>query len=219
MNVLVVSPHPDDETLGAGGTLLKYKAQRKNIYWLIISNIEEKYGYSKEQVERRNNEIKKVSELYDFTKVYNLKLFPAKLDSYDDNEIISKVSNVIKEVKPEEIILPYRNDVHSDHKKVFDCVYSCTKVFRYNFIKKILEMEILSETDFANTQYGYVPDYFVDISNYFDKKVQIIKEYKSEIGKHPYPRSVEGIEALAKIRGIAAGVKYAEAFKVVKIIE
>ncbi len=39
------------------------------------------------------------------------------------------------------------------------------------------------------------------------------------MGNHPFPRSIDGIESLAKIRGIAAGTKYAEAFKVVKIIE
>ncbi|HOL48574.1 MAG TPA: PIG-L family deacetylase, partial [bacterium] len=36
-NVLVIAPHPDDETLGCGGTLLKHIANNDNVYWLIIT--------------------------------------------------------------------------------------------------------------------------------------------------------------------------------------
>jgi len=39
MKILVIAPHPDDETLGCGGTILKHKDLRDQIYWLIITNI------------------------------------------------------------------------------------------------------------------------------------------------------------------------------------
>lgn len=51
MRILVISPHADDETLGAGGTLLKYKNQGHNIFWLNVTDMKEEYGYTKERVE------------------------------------------------------------------------------------------------------------------------------------------------------------------------
>ena len=79
------------------------------------------------------------------------------------------------------IILPYHKDVHSDHRVTFDLCYSCTKSFRYPFIRKILMMETISETDFAIADYTFKPNYFVDISEYIDKKVDIAKIYNGEL--------------------------------------
>lgn len=219
MSILVVSPHPDDETLGACGLLLKAKDNGEKIYWLIITDMKEEYGFEKEKIQKRNEEIQEVRIKYNFDAIFNLKLRPSFLDQYNEADIITQIAQIINTIKPNTVILPNKSDVHSDHKKVFDWCYSCTKIFRYQFIKKILTMEILSETDFAPRGEKFIPNYFVDISDYIDRKVDILKIYKSELGEHPFPRSVEGIISLAKLRGISAGVKYAEAFEILKLID
>ncbi len=217
--ILIVSPHPDDETLGAGGALLKYKENNNQIYWLNITNIKEEYGYSRETIQERQEQIKKVRNMYGFNDFFDLELRPAYLEQYESGEIIGKISKIINKIKPDTIILPNRTDVHSDHKMVFDWCYSCTKIFRYPYIKRILTMEILSETDFAFPDNAFIANYFVDITDYLEEKIKIMKIYNSEIGQHPFPRSIDGIEALAKLRGISAGTKYAEAFKIIKFID
>ena len=65
-NVLVIAPHPDDETLGCGGTLLKHRSINDQIHWLIITNINEKEGWNKDLVNSRQEEIKKVARDYKF---------------------------------------------------------------------------------------------------------------------------------------------------------
>ena len=80
-------------------------------------------------------------------------------------------------------------------------------------------MEILSETDFASSDTGFIPNYFVDISDFLEKKIEIMNIYKSEIKNHPYPRSKENIRALAIHRGASVGCKYAEGFILIKGIE
>ena len=80
-------------------------------------------------------------------------------------------------------------------------------------------METPSETDFAFFEEAFKPNYFVDITDYIDKKVEIAKIFKSEIGKHPFPRSEKNIRAYGIIRGAVAGVEAAEAFVLVKEIE
>jgi len=214
--VLVVAVHPDDETLGCGGGILKHKANKDEIYWLICTTIDKNHSY----YEIREKEIEKVSKLYNFDGVYNLRLKTMQVDEYSMSELISKISNVINEIKPNIIYLPFKGDVHSDHRKIFEASFSCTKSFRYPFIKKIYMMETLSETEFAPSvnEDSFIPNVFVDISEYFEKKIEIMKVFQSEIAKHPFPRSQRNLRALATLRGATCGCEYAEAFVLLKEI-
>ena len=214
--ILVVAVHPDDETLGCGGTLLKHKANSDKIHWLICTNINKNHKYYK----NREKEISKVSNFFNFDSVHNLQFETTKMDKYNTSEIIEKISKVINKLKPNIIYLPFKEDVHTDHKKIFEASYNCTKSFRYPFIKKIYMMETLSETEFAPSikKDSFVPNVFVDINKFMDKKIQIMKVYKSEIGNHPFPRSVRSIKALASFRGSTSGCKFAESFMLLKEI-
>lgn len=214
MKILAISPHPDDETLGCGGTILKHKDMEDKIYWLIITNIDVKNGWDKDIVEERQKEINTVAEMYGFEKTFKLDYPTAKLDAIPIQEIIKSISRVMFKIKPEIIYLPNRSDVHTDHQIAFKAAYSCTKSFRYPFIKKILMYKTLSETEFAPTlpENTFIPNVFVNITKYFEKKLEIFKIYKSELMKEPLPRSLEIIEAFDKYRGSRIGEKYAESF-------
>ncbi len=218
---LIIAVHPDDETLGCGGTLLKHKANGDKIHWLIVTNIKESDGFQKDLVTRRNNEINKVSKMYAFDSVHKLGLSTMTVDEYSMSELIRKISKVINEVKPNIIYLPFKSDVHSDHRHVFDASYSCTKSFRYPFIKKIYMVETLSETEFAPStkEDSFIPNVFVDISNFMDKKLEIMRVFKSEMGEHPFPRSERNLLALATLRGATAGCDYAESFVLLKEVK
>lgn len=217
--ILVVAPHPDDETLGVGGLMLRKKAEGNEVYVLNMTNIDLSYGYSENKIKQRNDEISKMIKAYDLDGYYNLNLKPAGLDSYPEEEIVKKIGNIFNEVRPNVVILPYHKDVHSDHRITFNLCYSCTKNFRYPFIKKILMMETPSETDFVMYEHTFKPNYFIDVSDFIDKKIEIAKIYESEIFEHPFPRSERNIRAYGTIRGAAIGVNSAEAFVLVKAIE
>lgn len=214
--ILVIAVHPDDETLGCGGTLLKHKANGDEIHWLICTTIYENHSY----YETRKKEIEKVTELYDFDSVHNLRLKTMQVDEYSMSELVGKISKVISEIKPNIIYLPFKGDVHSDHRKIFEASYSCTKSFRYPFIKKIYMMETLSETEFAPStkEDSFIPNVFVDISDFIDKKLEIMQIFKSEIAEHPFPRNERNIKALATFRGAISGCEYAESFMLLKEI-
>ena len=218
--VLVVAVHPDDETLGCGGTLLKHKSNNDEIHWLIVTDIKELEGFDKSTIEKRKNEIDTVKRLFNFDSVSKLGLSTAKIDEYSMSSLIEMISSVINKVKPHIIYLPFKGDIHSDHKHVFNAAYSCTKSFRYPFIKKIYMMETLSETEFSlsTKDESFIPNVFVDISDYMDKKIEAMKIYKSEIGNHPFPRSEKNIRALATFRGATSSCDYAESFMLIKEI-
>ncbi|MDK2083875.1 PIG-L family deacetylase [Aliarcobacter butzleri] len=215
--VLIVAVHPDDETLGCGGTLLKHKANGDEIHWLICTTIDKNHNY----YEMREKELEDVSALYNFDSVNNLRLKTMQVDDYSMSELVGKISKVINEVQPNIIYLPFKGDVHSDHRKIFEASYSCTKSFRYPFIKKIYMIETLSETEFAPStkEDSFIPNIFVDVSEYFEKKIEIMKVFQSEIAIHPFPRSERNLRALATLRGATAGCEYAESFILLKEIQ
>jgi len=149
MKILSISVHPDDETLGCGGTLIKHKNCGDDIFWLILTDASEKLGYSQEFVTKRQKQIKAVSQKYQFSKTYSLSLPTTKLHQVDFSEIITKISSVIQEIQPEVIYTVNRSDIHTDHQVAAKAVMSSTKSFRNHFIKRILMYECISETEIS----------------------------------------------------------------------
>ncbi|WP_288898045.1 PIG-L family deacetylase [uncultured Capnocytophaga sp.] len=219
--VIVISAHPDDEILGAGGTLLKHKKNGDKIYWLIVTNVLESYGFSKERICSRQKEIEKISEALGVEKVFLLNYPTMSLSTSTLIEMVPKISKVFTEIEPEIVYCLNRSDAHSDHRITFDAVMACTKSFRYPFIKQVLMYECISETEFAPQlpEKVFIPNYFVDISSFLEEKLELMKIYESEVGEHPFPRSLRNIEALATYRGASVGVEYAEAFQLIKYID
>lgn len=217
MKSIVIAPHPDDEVLGVGGTLLRRKAEGAELSWLIVSKISVETGFSLEQVRNREDEINRISELFGFDSVFQLNFPTTQLDQVPMRDLVSAISNVFKKFLPEEIFLPHFTDVHTDHRKVFDAVISCAKWFRYSSIKRILSYETLSETEFGlGMKSGFSPNVYINIEDYLENKLQIMDVYKSELGDFPFPRSHEAIRALAAWRGIASGFRAAEAFELLR---
>ena len=215
--VLVVAVHADDETLGCGGTLLKHKAQGDEIYWLLLTGPTPNHpsNFTEEKIQSRKNRVKQVNEAYNFDGFEYLELPTQLLHKLDLRDIIKKISEIFKRIQPNIIYTMFANDVHSDHRVAFDAVYSCTKSFRYPFIEKIYMMETLSETEFALSVPAktFIPNVYVDITDYIDRKLEIMQMYPQEVMQEPFPRSLSSIKSLARVRGSRAGVMYAEAFQ------
>ena len=218
--VLVFAIHPDDETLGCGGTLLKHKESGDEIHWLLATESTTENGFEEAFVRKREKEIEQVYNLYGFSSLIRLGFPTMKVDKYDTSIIVNKISEAFFKIKPDIIYLPFKSDVHSDHRIFFNAAFSCTKSFRYPFIKKVYMMETLSETEFAPStkEDSFIPNVFIDISNYIDNKIEIMKVYKSEIGDHPFPRSERNIKALATFRWASSNCNYAESFMLLKEI-
>lgn len=212
--VLVVAPHPDDETLGCGGTLLKHKDNGDLLYWLIVTSSKKSSKGICSKIKKRQSEIKQVSDAYGFSQTIELNLPTTLLDTIPKSEIIKLFSDCFTSICADIIYMPFRLDAHSDHEVVFDATIACCKSFRNSFVRKVCCYETLSETNFGMRPEDNVfkPNYFVDISEYFDEKINIMKIYDSEILKHPFPRSEESLRSLAILRGSFAGCNYAESY-------
>ena len=217
MRTIVIAPHPDDETLGVGGTLLRRKSEGASIAWVIVTTMSAESGWSIEQINKRTDEIRRITQLYDFDEVYRLNFTTAQLDMIPMSDLVSAMSDVFKTFQPEEVFMPHPADVHTDHRFVFDAVSACVKWFRFPSVKRVLAYETLSETDFSlGTDQAFRPNVFVDIENFLSEKLRAIDIYASEVSEFPFPRSHEAIQSLAKLRGAASGFKSAEAFELLR---
>jgi len=216
MKIIVIAPHPDDETLGCGGTIFRHKAEGDEIYWLIITGISKNAGWSNDTVEKRDNEIDAVAEKYGFSDVFNLRLPTTKLDTLPVSDLIGEISNVYKEVEPDIIYMPFAYDVHTDHQIIAKALQSTLKWFRYPHIKKVYMYETPSETEFSFVENRvFRPNVFVNISLYINDKIEVMKIYANEMGEYPFPRSEKTLRALAILRGSQSGFDSAEAFELV----
>lgn len=217
--VLVVAPHPDDETLGCGGTLLRHMAGGDSVHWLIASAMDTA-RFSAERIERRSQEIDQVASAYGFTSTTRLQFPASRLDEVPCSELVASIGAVVEKLQPGVVYLPFPGDAHTDHRAVYSAAAAATKWFRYSFVKRVLACEIGSETDFGLAPDGlaFRPNSYVDISAWLDKKIAIMRLYEGEMGEHPFPRSEVAMRALANLRGAQSGFAAAEAFMLLKEI-
>jgi len=220
MRTLVIAPHPDDELLGCGGTLLRRSADGGTLGWLLITALTAESGWSQQTIANRENEINQVRRGLGIkpANFYSLGLPTAQLDQLSHTRIISGISDAFKHFQPHEVFLPHPGDIHSDHKITFEACASCTKWFRYPSIQSVYTYETLSETNFqlSSDYQVFNPTLFVDITNYLQPKLDLLSTYSSEVGDHPFPRSLEAIKSLALLRGTQRGTQYAEAFQILR---
>lgn len=213
--VLVIAPHPDDETLGVGGTIAMHAEKGDEVYWCIVTKAYEP-EWSREFIEKREEEIEQVEKIFGFKKTFKLGLPTVKLDILGQKKINDEISEVIKKVKPDIVYLPFMHDLNTDHKMVFNAGIVACRPINEHKVERILCYETLSETEGGYLSAKFVPNHYVDIERTIESKLNAMKVYFSELKEFPHPRSLEGIKILAMKRGSECGLKMAEAFYVIR---
>jgi N-acetylglucosamine malate deacetylase 1 len=222
MNVLVICAHPDDETIGCGGSLLRHAARGDEIYWQILTKAHEPM-WSAECIRIKEREVEDVAAAYGTREIVWSSFPSTKLDVAGLNDVIVAVRDVVARVRPSVVYVVHHGDVHSDHAAVFRATTIVLKPFhmcRFG-VRRILAFECLSSTDAAppSAAGAFVPNVFHDISPYVDRKLAIMALYRSEAQPNPMPRGASALRALARVRGATIGVEYAEAFSIVREID
>ena len=213
--ILVIAPHPDDEVLGVGGTIKKRVNEGHEAHLCIVT-VAYTPDWSEDFLKKREEEINKASKTLGFTSVSLLKLPTVKLDTLPQKELNAKIGEVIKKIQPDTVYIPFYGDVNNDHQLVCAASLVVTRPLPGNLVKEVLMYETLSETEYGLTP--FVPHIYENIETTLAAKIEAMKCYSSELKEFPHPRSLEAIEALAKKRGSEVGVRAAEAFAVVRIV-
>jgi len=217
---LVLAPHPDDETLGCGGTTLRLKAEAAQpVYWVIMTRMTAQAGYDTEAIRQRDVEIARVGQRYGFDETIQLPFDAASLDAIPLSRLIQELAGVFDRLQPETILLPHPADAHSDHGRTFVAGSACSKWFRRRYLRRVMCYEVLSETRFNldPSLKPFAPNCYVKLTpEWVEEKIGIMREYATEMAPFPFPRSAEAIRSLASVRGSECGAHAAEAFVLLK---
>lgn len=215
---LIIAPHPDDETLGAGGTIRKLADAGWQVNVLTVAAHMPPL-YTKDVHEGTVREAKaaqKVLGVSESTFLNNPALSLSTIPLADLNDAIY---SAVAATEPDALLIPFY-DRHIDHRSVFDaCMVAARPVEAGKHVKLVAAYETISATHWIapGIETQFAPTLFVDITDEIDVKLQAISEFKSQLHRFPGPRSLEAIKALAVFRGSQSGHAYAEAFHVVRM--
>ena len=210
MKILVIAAHPDDEILGVGGTICKHINNNDEVYVCIVTKAYEPQ-WSKDYIERKIIEQKEVDNFLNIKKRYNLNLLTTKINTIPSGEFNFKITEIVDEVNPDILYTHFEYDLNYDHSLIFRASLVATRPPKKI---KLLSFETPSSSEWSIK--AFKPNYYVNIKDFLDKKINAFKIYKSEVKSYPYPRSPEGIEILARKRGSEECIEYAEAFILIR---
>jgi len=219
MKVLVVAAHPDDETLGVGGTIARYAEQGDEVWVCILTDgVTPRHQHVELQMECAS----KACQILGVQKVIFCNLPNQRLDALPLVDVISPIEKCVGEFKPDVVYTHFKEDVNQDHRIAFQATMVATRPLGDNTVRRLLCYETPSSTEWAAPFTGsfFAPNVFVDIAITLSKKIRAMEMYAStyisEVRAYPHPRSYEAIEIYAKRHGIIVGVQAAEAFMLVR---
>ena len=222
--ILIIAAHPDDEILGCGGIISKFKKLDIKFKILFIAEGSscryENYNSkeAKEAIIRRNNDAIN-SLIFNGIKDYDFLNLPCgRLDQVPIIEINKLIENQINKFNPDTIFTHSSDDCNNDHKIIYKSTLMASRPTPKNKVRNVLTYEVLSSSEW-NFNSNFSPNYFVSLEESdLNQKINSFNLYKTEVNHYPFPRSDEGIRNMAKIRGMQVGIKFAEAFKLVRSI-
>lgn len=211
--IIVVAPHMDDEVLGCGGVISRHKSMGDKVIVVFVAHRIYNHHFNQKKNEIEINHALKAKALLKYDKAIFLGLNDERLDACAQ-DIIIPLEKCIKQFMPSIVYTPFKGDNNQDHRAVFDAIRVILRPMATDFIKEVNMYEVASSTDQSPPlkDNAFLPNYYVDIKDFIDKKIKALKYYETEKREYPHPRSTKALKILAQKRGTEIGYEYAEAF-------
>jgi len=216
MKVLVIAAHPDDEVMGAGGTIVKHAQHGEDVYLCIVTRAYTP-DWSEEVIKEKRKEAIAASKILRIKKAYFCDLPTVMLDTIPQKNLNEHISKIVKEVQPDIVYTTNKGDLHSDHRFVFEATMVAVRPVSNTSVKRVLSYETPTLTP-PFPERAFLPNVYIDISDTLRFKIKAMSVYKTELKEYPHPRSLEAISVYAKKRGLEIGVDAAEAFALIREI-
>ena len=220
-NVLCVAAHPDDEVLGAGGTLARHSTARDTVHVCMLADgVLSRDEAEMKQAKARREQAAAAVEALGAT--HSTHAFPDnQFDSLPLLEIVKTIEAEIAEHTPEIIYTHHPGDLNIDHQLTARATMTAARPLGGSPVRRILGYEVLSSTEWGMPTDGdtFTPTVFVDIRAQLETKLAAMRAYTTELREPPHPRCEQAIRALAQLRGSTAGVPAAESFVLLREID
>lgn len=218
MKILIIAPHADDEVLGMGGTIARLVDEGNDVQVAVLTG----HGdmphplWTPETWDTIRAECHAALQILDCRPPMFRELPAACLDVMPSYQINQVITELIAEIDPIEIYVPFAFDLHKDHGAIAYGVSVAARPYLESArdIRRVLAYETLSETHLSPPYLApaFQPNVFVDISAHIDRKLDAMRAYASQLQSDNLPRSIAALRALATFRGTHIGVDAAEGF-------
>lgn len=220
--ILAIVAHPDDEILGCGGTLAKFAREGWEVYVLILSHgvvsrYKSKEKVVKEKVSELETQAREANKIIGTERIFILDFPDNMFDTVPLLEIVKSIEKFKNMIRPSLVFTHFREDLNIDHRIAYRATITAMRPLPNETVKEILSFEVLSSTEWQCPP-SFSPNVFVDISDTIDLKLHAMKAYKEELRTPPHPRSLETIKLNAAVWGSKVGLKFAEAFELIRKI-
>ena len=219
-SVLVIAAHPDDEVLGCGATLAKVADAGVPIDVVFLADGESsRDGATQKDINDRKDAASRAQELLGIRSIRFLDGLDNALDSVPRLEIIKGVEELVSDISPRHLLSHHRWDLNIDHQIAHEVAVTLARPKHYE-ISSLLFFETPSSTEWrpSNTVQQFSPSAFIDVSGFQKIKSRAMLCYERETREYPHPRSADGLDALLRVRGMQAGVEFAEAFEIGRLV-
>ncbi len=214
---LVIAPHPDDEVLGAGGTMARLADAGHEVFVAVVTTGRPP-TFSADDAARVRAEAERAHEHLGVRHSFWLDQPAAQLFETPHATLNAAIEGVVREVAPTTLLVPFVGDVHIDHQLIFLSSMVAARPHQATYPGLILAYETVSETNW-NAPYvtaNFVPNLFVDIEDSLSRKLDAMQMFASQLRAPPHERSLEALRALAVLRGATVHRPAAEAFVVMR---
>lgn len=219
MNVLVIATHADDEVLGCGGVMARHAEMGDHVHVAVVTRgIPE--VFPPEYVDEIFRELQAAHQLLGGSGIHFLDFPSPQLDTVPGYALADAIRKLIFKLEAQVVYAPYQGDLHGDHQAVYQAALVASRPINGCPVRRLLCYETLSETDWASP-FGnstFTPTVFVDISEYLGRKLEAMQCYRTQLKAPPHSRSLQSLEALARVRGGTVSMEAAEAFMLVREI-
>lgn len=221
--VLCVVAHPDDEVLGAGGTLAKHTIRGDDVSVLILSDgvmarYNERTEAAEQEIKKRRDDARRACD--------RLGVDDVRFDGFPDNkfdtvpllDLVQRIERTIEGVEPSILYTHHYGDINIDHRLTAEAAVTAARPLADCPVERILSFETLSSTEWGVPSSGNVfqPTVFEDITGTLDVKLEALSKYKQELPKSPHPRSLDAVRANAELWGAKSGVQAGEPFELLR---
>lgn len=217
--ILVIAPHPDDETLGCGGIISRYCDEGAETFVCVVSNHDEPI-YTARHRETTKREAREAHSLMGVKETIFLDYAAVTLKDLPVYELNGAINKVVRDISPDAVYIPHAGDVHIDHQLVAQASMVAVRPLSGCTVKEVFAYETLSETEWnaPRAEYAFMPNCFINITGFLEKKLQAMACFTSQVYDPPHPRSLHALESLAKLRGSTISVDAAEAFVMLRSV-
>jgi len=222
--ILIVAAHPDDDILGCGGFISKFKKHTIRVIFLAegsscrFNNLTKDRDKILAAIKKRKNMSIKALKYLKVKQFFYYENPCGRLDTVPIIKLNKILENEISNFSPNIILTHSENDCNNDHRIVFRSVMMSTRPNSKFTVPTIMSFEILSSSEWNYPKY-FEPNKFekMERKNIIEK-YNALKFFKTEVQKRPLPRNKEGLFTLAKYRGLQSGFEFAEAYKIIRSI-